>query len=68
MYLNGHWWARGGGGNLKDTVIVGRPFDVGTTLVVEARFVTGPYNVDLIAKRKSDPFLVPQGSTLCPSG
>jgi hypothetical protein len=42
-------------------VIIGHDLDVGTTHDAMAKFFTGPYNVDLIAKRESAPFLVPQG-------
>lgn len=70
FYLDGFWFAWGGppvGQELIGTVIVGHDLDVGTTHVVEARFVHGPLLVDLIAKRESDPFLVPQGPP-CPGG
>ena len=43
-------------------VIVGQDLDVGATHDAMAKFFTGPYNVDPIAKRESAPFLVPQRS------
>jgi hypothetical protein len=70
LYLDGHWFGRGGpavGEERVGSVIVGRPMDIGTTHVALAKFFTGPYNVDLIAKRTSDSFLVPQGQP-CPGG
>ena len=63
-----NWLAMGGppvGQEFVGTVIVGREFEVGTTIFVEGRFVHGEARINLIAKVQSDPFLVPQGPA-CP--
>jgi hypothetical protein len=64
IYLDGNWLANGlgpGPDQHTGTVIVGRDLEVGGTHVAEARFFTGPYNVDLVAVRESEPFTVQQG-------
>jgi hypothetical protein len=70
IYLDGDWLANGlgpGPDQHTGTVIVGRDLEVGATHVAEARFFTGPYNVDLVAVRESEPFTVQQGPP-CPGG
>jgi hypothetical protein len=70
FYADGDWVAKGGppvGQELVGTVIVGREFEVGTTIVVEARFLHGEQRIHLIAKVKSEPFLVSEGPP-CPGG
>lgn len=70
IYLDGAWLANGLGADPDQhtgTVIVGRDLEVGATHVAEARFFTGPYNVDLVAVRESGPFTVQKGEP-CPGG
>lgn len=70
IYLDGSWMANGlgpGPDQHTGTVIVGHDLEVGTSHVAEARFFTGPYNVDLVAVRESGPFTVQQGDP-CPGG
>jgi len=65
-----NWIAMGGppvGQERVGTVIVGRNFEVGTAIVIDARFIHGQQLIDLIAKRQSDPYVVQKGPD-CPGG
>jgi len=70
FWLNGNWYARGGaiaGDERAGQVIVGLNLQVGTTYTAQAKFFTGEYLVDLVARRFSDPFTVTVGEP-CPGG